>query len=142
MRKYPLALALLLLSLGMHAHSAFAQVVVVVSARSTIPSLTQQQIADIFMGKVSRLPDGPAVIPIDQAEDSAIREKFYLQATGKSPAQMKAYWSKIIFTGRGQPHRQVASVGEIKKLVAADTSMIAYVDAGAVDASLRIVFSP
>jgi ABC-type phosphate transport system substrate-binding protein len=142
MRKFNLASLFLMLMLGMHAHSAFAQVVVVVSARSTVQPLTQQQIADIFMGKANRLPDGPTVVPIDQAEDSAIREKFYFLATGKSPAQMKAYWSKIIFTGRGQPPRQVASAGEIKKQVAADANLIAYLDAAAVDSSLRVVFSP
>src|SRR5437868_1336775 len=45
-------------------------VVAVVSAKSTVLSLNSAQVADIFLGKTSRFPDGSAAVPIDQVEDS------------------------------------------------------------------------
>jgi len=55
---------------------------------------------------------------------SAARDEFYLKLAGKSPAQMKAHWSKIIFTGRGQPPRQAGSNAEAKKAIADNPNAI------------------
>ena len=116
-------------------------VVAVVSSKSPIRSLDAKQVADIFLGKIHRFPDGTQAVPIDQSEDSPVREKFYTEFTGKSPAQVKAHWAKIIFTGRGQPPRQVSDSAEAKKLVAENPSAIAYIDERLVDKSVRVLAS-
>jgi ABC-type phosphate transport system substrate-binding protein len=127
-------------ALWLIAATAGADVVAIVSSRSTITALSKAQAADIFFGKVSRFPDGTAVVPIDLAEGSAERNDFYQTLVGKSPAQVKAFWSKIIFTGRGQPPKTVASGAEMKKRVAADPGAIGYIDSKQVDASVRVLF--
>ena len=116
-----------------------SDIVVVVSAKSPITSLSTNQVADIFLGKVSRFPDGNQAVAIDQTEDSAARERFYAQFTGKSPAQVKSHWSKIIFTGRGQPPRQAANSMEAKKWVAGNPHAIGYIESHLLDASVRVV---
>lgn len=121
------------------AGAAAESVVPVVSAKSHVRDLNADQVADIFLGKTSRFPDGTEAVPIDQSEESPARDKFYARFTGKSPAQLKAYWSKLIFTGRGQPPRQVASSAEAKKLVARNPNAIAYIDAKLVDDTVRVV---
>jgi ABC-type phosphate transport system substrate-binding protein len=133
--------ALLPLALGLgHAMAAgAAEVVAIVSAKSPINALTANQVADIFLGKTSRFPDGSLAVPIDQDEDSSTREKFYAQFTGKSPAQVKAHWSKMIFTGRGQPPKQAATASEAKKMVAENPNAIGYIDNGAVDSTVRVL---
>ena len=119
---------------------AFAQdVVPVVSAKSPLASLNNEQVADIFLGKTSRFPDGSIALPVDQGEESPLREKFYAQFAGKSPAQVKAYWSKIIFTGRGQPPRQAADSVEVKRIVTDNPHAIGYIDARQVDSSVRVL---
>jgi ABC-type phosphate transport system substrate-binding protein len=117
------------------------EVVPVVSAKSSITALDAGQVADIFLGKTSRFPDGTPAVPIDLAEDSPERDRFYAQYTGKSPAQVKAHWSKIIFTGRGQPPRQAANGREVRKLVAENPNAIGYIDPSLVDASVRVLAS-
>jgi ABC-type phosphate transport system substrate-binding protein len=114
-------------------------VVPVVSAKSPITSLNAAQVADIFLGKTNRFPDGSPAVPIDLAEDAPERERFYAQYTGKSPAQVKAYWSKIIFTGRGQPPRQASTGREMKKMVAENPNAIGYIDSNLVDSSVRVL---
>src|SRR5688500_4251521 len=116
-------------------------VVPVVSARSSITQLNANQVADIFLGKSSRFPDGSVAMPIDLSEESPLRERFYTVLTGKSPAQLKAHWSKIIFTGRGQPPRQVSGSAEAKKMLADNPNAIAYIDAKQVDSSVRVLAS-
>ena len=115
------------------------EVVPVVSAKSPITHLDANQVADLFLGKTSRFPDGSIAMPVDQNEDSPVRDRFYAQFTGKSPAQVKAYWSKIIFTGRGQPPRQAADSTEVKRIVSDNPHAIGYIDASQVDSSVRVL---
>ena len=129
--------ALLLLALPPGALAT--EVVAVVSARSPVTSLSSGQVADIFLGKSSRFPDGSQAVPIDQDEDSPARERFYAQFTGKSPAQVKAHWSKIIFTGRGQPPRQVGTGAEARRAIADNPRAIGYLDSALVDSSVRVL---
>ena len=116
-----------------------AQVVAVVSARSSVAPLSKIQVADIFLGKAIRYPDGTLAVPIDQVEGSATRDEFYLAFAGKSPAQVNAHWSKIIFTGRGQPPPEVANGVEVKKRLAENLNAIGYIEPGLVDGSVKVV---
>jgi ABC-type phosphate transport system substrate-binding protein len=140
MKRLLLALTAALLLAGECLADARAEdVVAVVSAKSPLTSLNAAQVADIFLGKTSRFPDGSQAVPIDQNEDSPMRDKFYAQYTGKSAAQVKAHWSKIIFTGRGQPPRQAGSDVEARKLVAENPNAIGYIDQKLVDSSVRVL---
>ena len=119
-----------------------ADVVAVVSAQSSVIALSKSQIADIFLGKSGRYPNGTQAVPIDQEEGSQARTEFYTNYASKSPAQLKAHWSKIIFTGRGKPPAAVANSIEARKLIAADSRAIAYIDRSAVDSSVRVLTEP
>jgi hypothetical protein len=96
---------------------------------------------DIFLGKASHFPDGSQVLPVDQVEGSAAREEFYLKFASKSPAQIKAYWSKIIFTGRGQPPPEVSNGAEVKKFIANHPDAIGYIEQKRVDDSVKVVIT-
>ncbi|MCP2073135.1 UNVERIFIED_ORG: ABC-type phosphate transport system substrate-binding protein [Pseudomonas lini] len=114
-----------------------ADVVVVVATSNPVKTLARNQVADIFLGKTSRFPDGGQAVPIDQTEDSTTRDEFYSTFTGKSASQLKAHWSKIIFTGRGQPPQAVSSSAEVKKRIAENPETIGYIDARDVDSSVK-----
>ena len=123
------------------AHAAFAEMVVVVSAKSSVATLTSNQVADIFLGKSNKFPSGEPAIPIDQRENSEIRDEFYTIVAGKSAAQVKAYWSKIIFSGKGQPPKNVGDSAAVKKLIADNPNVIGYIDKTAIDSSVKIILA-
>ena len=129
-------------ALALAASAASAEVVAVVSAKSPLSSLSKNEVADIFLGKASRFPDGSTAVPIDQAEGSAVREEFYLKFAGKSPAQLTAHWSKIIFTGRGQPPRIASTSAELKRLIAENPGAIGYLEQNMVDGSVKALPPP
>lgn len=133
---YALA-AVLLLSGAMG--TAQAEVVVVVSAKNPLISLNSNQLADIFLGKTEELPNGVAVAPVDQGENSREKEAFYRHYLNRSPAQIRAYWAKQIFTGKGEPPREFDNVEELKRHVAANPHSITYLERDKVDAGLKIV---
>jgi ABC-type phosphate transport system substrate-binding protein len=135
-------IGLVAIALGLCLSSAIvkADVVAVVSAKSPITALSMNQVADIFFGKASRFPNGLRAFPVDQAEGSAVRDEFYSKVVGKTAAQLKAYWSKIIFTGRGQPPPSVLNSIEMKKRISENLAAIGYIDRSVVDDSVRVVF--
>lgn len=128
--------ALLLLSLCVHADP-----VVVVSSTGAVDVLSRDQVADIFMGRVNSFPGGGSIVPLDQPENSAIREIFYTKVVGRSTAQAKARWSRMAFTGKGIPPRECQDSEEVKKLIAAYPGMIGYIEKSAVDGRVKVVNS-
>lgn len=125
------ASALLLLSA-----SAFAQSVAVIVNPKNASAPSADQISNIFLGKSNDL------VGVDLPDGSAAREAFYQKVTGKDGAQLKAYWAKLVFTGKAQPLKEFASDAEVKKFVAANPNAIGYIDKGAVDGSVKVVLTP
>ena len=140
--KIRIAVQLVSLALILACPTVEADVVAVVSSKSAVTALTKSQVADLFLGRSIRFPGGMQAVPIDRDEGTRAREEFYAAFTGKSPAQVKSYWAKMIFTGRGQPPRSVASDAEVRKILEANPQAIAYVERGALDSGLRVLAEP
>jgi ABC-type phosphate transport system substrate-binding protein len=116
-----------------------SDLVVIVSARNPLAMLRADQAAAIFLGQSVRFPDGAEALPLDQRIGSAARDEFYARVTSKTPALMKAYWSKMVFTGRGQPPAELPDSVTIRRKVADDPDAIGYIERSALDPSVRAV---
>ena len=121
--------------------AASAEVVVIVSANSPVSMLSTSQVSDIFLGKTAKFPNGSTSIALDQMDVSTVRQEFYAKVTDKSPQLLKAYWSKLIFTGQGEPPREVIDSKTVKKLVANNPNFIGYIEGTAVDSSVKIILT-
>ncbi|MFS2140450.1 phosphate ABC transporter substrate-binding protein [Duganella sp. Dugasp56] len=130
-------LPLLLLSAAGGARSA--ELVVIVSARNPLSVLRPEQVVDIFLAQTGRFPGGDEAVALDLPLGSPLRDEFYSRVAARSPALMKAYWTKMVFTGRGQPPRELASSAAVRRMVADNPSMIGYIDRSALDASVKAV---
>ena len=132
---------IVILGFSLGCGAAAGEVVAVVSARSPVTVLTRNEVTDLFLGRSSRFPGGTFAVPIDQRDGTAARDEFYLAFAGKSAAQLNAHWSKIIFTGRGQPPVEAANGEAVKRILLANPAAIGYMERGLVDAGLRVVLS-
>jgi ABC-type phosphate transport system substrate-binding protein len=125
--------AVLLLMIAAGLQPAYADVVVVVSAKSNAKTMTAEDISQIYLGKSA------AMKPMDTAA-SPIRSQFYTKVAGKDDAQVKAIWSKLVFTGKATPPKELQSSAEVVKAVAADPEAIGYVDKASIDSSVKVVY--
>jgi ABC-type phosphate transport system substrate-binding protein len=123
------------------AAGAFAQVAVVVNPKNPVASMTADQVSGIFLGKSNTLPSGGTAMPTDLPDSAATRELFYTKVTGKSTAQVKAAWSRLVFSGKATPPKELGSSADVKKFVAANPDAIGYIEKSAVDSSVKVVFS-
>ena len=119
---------------------AMAETAVIVSNSNPNAPMDADTISRIFLGKTSSFPDGSAAVPIDQNEGSAVRDGFTDKILGKNASQLKAYWSRLIFTGKGTPPKESGSDADIKALVAKNPNLVGYVDSSAVDGSVKVVY--
>ena len=127
--------AVLAAALTVAAASSFAEVVAVVGAKSPAATMSNEQVAQFFLGKSS------SMTPIDQPDGNAVRNEFYKKVTDKDASQAKALWSKLVFTGKATPPKEVAGSAEVKKAVAADPKAIGYIEKSAVDATVKVVLT-
>lgn len=128
-----------LLWCGAGASVRAADLVVIVSARSAVSALRVDQVAAIFLAQSGRFPNGEAAQALDLPLGSPLRDEFYRTVAARSPALMKAYWTRMVFTGRGQPPRELPSSAAARRLVADNPGMIAYIDKSALDPSVKVI---
>ncbi|MDO9191423.1 MAG: hypothetical protein Q7U12_00835 [Undibacterium sp.] len=123
----------LAITLAAAAIPALAEVVIVINPKNAAPQMTSEQAAQYFLGKSTTFT------PIDQPEGSAIRAEFYKKLADKEASQVKAIWSKLVFTGKGTLPKELTSSDAVKKAIAADPNAIGYIEKSAVDATVKVV---
>lgn len=128
-------IAALLFTLPLLGH---AELVVVTSNQSTITELTKSEVRQIFSGQ-SRQIGGNRVQPLDLPSSSNFRETFYRELMGRSPEQMRAYWTRLIFTGQGQPPREVSGAQEMSALLNSSAEFIGYLPASEVGSNMKVL---
>lgn len=115
--------------------------VAVIVHPSNAAALSQDDINKIFTGRAKSFTDGKAAEPVNLAESVAIRADFDQKALGRSSSQMKAYWSKLVFTGKGTPPKEMASEQEVLDSVAKNPAAIGYVSAGAATGNVKVALT-
>lgn len=97
--------------------------------------LTREQAADVFLGKNS------ARTPVDLPDAVPIRAEFYTKLTGRTQAQVRSTWSRLVFSGNGQLPKEMPDAAAVKKAVAADPKTVGYIDKSALDGSVKVLLS-
>lgn len=115
-------------------------VVIIVSAENPVQELSRDQVDAIFMGRSLLFPDGRRAVPVEQALGSEARSRFLSRILERSEAQVKAHWSRLVFTGRGRPPLDLQDSEAVLAHVASSDNAIGYVQRHQLDDSVRVVF--
>ncbi|BBN83805.1 hypothetical protein PA25_37900 [Pseudoalteromonas sp. A25] len=132
MSKYFVASTLLALSFSIQ-----AEVAVIVNP-SNGATLDKDAIAKIYLGKAKSFSDGTKVNAVGLNSGGAV-DAFTSNVLGKSSSQYKAYWSKLIFTGKGTPPETLDSEQAVIEFVAANADAIGYVESAKVTGAVKVV---
>lgn len=117
---------------------AEAAIVVVVRKDSSLVQLSRDEVAALFLGKTRSSNDIP-LTPFD-SKDNSLRERFYQAVAEMNGLRLKAYWSRIVFSGQGRPPREV-SVSEVSTTLMEQSDALIYLPADQVAPDMKIVFS-
>lgn len=112
---------------------AWAELVIIVNPQNPATRMFPSQAAQFFLGGSVQFT------PVEQAESSAIRAEFYKKVLEKSPAQVEAIWSKLLFTGKIKAPKECKSSAEVKKAVSENVNAIGYIEKAAVDDTVKVI---
>lgn len=126
-----------LLSLMLFQNS-YAGVAVIVNPESSLVSVNQTEVVNLFLNKSNAL-QGERLVPVDQAKGQATRTLFYETVVNKNESQLKAYWSRLIFTGKGLPPVEIGNDKMVLDRIASDPNAIGYVSSDKVNGSVKVL---
>jgi ABC-type phosphate transport system substrate-binding protein len=129
---------ILLIALSLLSTVAGAEVAVVVHP-SNSATMSADDVQRLFLGKLKSFPGGGDANPVNLKEGQSTREQFNQGVLGKSESQLKAYWSQLVFTGKGTPPKELDNDDAIKAYVASTPGGIGYIDASKVDGSVKVI---
>ena len=136
-----LLMVLLMVTLTLGSPYGFAELAVIVHPENNIQAITKGELKRMYMGVSKEFPNGLPISAIDQFKDSDKKKEFYKKVVSKGLAQISAYWSRRVFTGKGVPPRALKDDNEIKMWVASHPESIAYIYASNVDDSVKVIFN-
>ena len=119
---------------------SFAEISVIVHPSNTGAS-DAKVMKRIFLGKAKAFSGGGNAIPIELAEGSAVRTTFNGDFLGKTDAQMKSYWGRLVFTGKATAPVQASSDDEMIKIVSSNPDYVGYIDSSKVTDAVKVVHS-
>jgi ABC-type phosphate transport system substrate-binding protein len=135
--KLPVILVVLLAST---LSAAAAPSFVVIVNPGNAATLTRDEIANIFMKRITRWNDHAVpILVVDALPDSPVREAFSRAVLHRDVGAMEAYWQQQIFSGRDVPPVIKDTDGEILAFVRRNPGAIGYVSAGAQLDGVRVV---
>lgn len=101
--------------------------VVIVHPQNAYPSLERSFIAEAFLKKTTRWPNGDVIKPVDLSGDSPVREQFSNDVLKRSVSAVKSYWQQIIFSGRDVPPPELPAEDDVVRYVLNHPTAIGYV---------------
>jgi ABC-type phosphate transport system substrate-binding protein len=111
------------------------EIAVIVNPKNPATRMLGEQAGQFFLGKSTMLGS------IEHADGSSIRNEFNQKVLGKDTSQVKAIWTKLVFTGKGAEPKEYATSAEVKKAVAAAVSAIGCIEKSAADDSVKVILT-
>ncbi|MYM42014.1 hypothetical protein [Duganella qianjiadongensis] len=112
---------------------------IVVNVNNPTTTMSAEEIGDLYLHRATHFPNAKEATLIDQPVNSVTYENFYREITHKTPGQIQGYWSRLVFTGKGRPPKQVAGNAEVKKMVSGNQGNLGYVEETALDKTVKPV---
>jgi hypothetical protein len=110
----------------------------VTAATSHVTALSAEEATQLFLGQRTTLQDGTPVTLIDLPAGPE-RTYAYQALTGKNPVQIRANWSRLVFSGRTRPPLEAHNQREALELLAQTPNAIGYLPASIHDKRLKVL---
>jgi ABC-type phosphate transport system substrate-binding protein len=119
---------------------ALADVAVIVN-KANDNSLNAATISSIFLGSTSRWESRSGIVIVQLPEAHAATTELNSKLLKKSAAEIRNIMSNNFFTGKSAMPKEAASDADVKRLVAGNKNAIGYINAAAVDNSVKVVLT-
>ena len=112
---------------------------IIVHPEVAVSSLSQAEVARIYLGKKTFWESGARISPSLLDEESPVTESFIEENLKKTVRQYRAYWKRYLFSGQGAAPKTFSSSKQVADFVAANPGAVGVVDAGYSDDRVKVV---
>ena len=119
---------------------AYADSIAVITHLSTAQeSINTDELSRIYLGKSKSFPSGDSATPVNQADNSKIRQRFESEVLGMGKRKLKKYWSKLMFTGKGKPPKAMDGDAELLNYIASTPGALGYISGGSLSDKVKVL---
>jgi ABC-type phosphate transport system substrate-binding protein len=120
---------------------AASGIVIIAHRDSPLQALTPREVSDLYLGRMRSLPaDASSLLALyDHPSDHALRARFFHELNGMTLKQLNAYWARLRFSGAVLPPDTLPNSRAVVEAVGKNRVAIGYVDASAVDNSVKVL---
>lgn len=104
---------------------------VIVNPANPVRAISRAFLRDAFLKKATRWSPGSTIRPVDLSRHSPARQRFVAEVLGKTPGQLRSYWSQLIFSGKAVPPPELDSEAAVVAYVLRHTGGVGYLPADA-----------
>lgn len=116
------------------------EMIVVIANKSVgAAKVTRDDLRPIFQTKKDTWPDGSAAKPFNLPDSNRSRHGFDAAVLGLDPDRVARYWIDRKIRGGERPPQTAPSSAVMVKVVAKTAGAVGYVEASAVDASVKVI---
>lgn len=131
--------ALWLFAAAAAAPTAAAELAIIVHPANSVTQINKSELSDLYLGRSEAFGNGLVAEPLEQSSQSPVRRHFIKAVLGMDEGALKSHWSKLMFSGKGQPPVTLADDAEIREAVATNRRAIGYINKNAVNGSVKVV---
>jgi ABC-type phosphate transport system substrate-binding protein len=102
---------------------------VIVHPDNAVAEVDRNFLRDAYLKKIVEWDNGETIRPIDLSAHHPVRDRFADEVLHKTPAQLRAYWTQQIFSGKAVPPPEADSVTDAVAYVLANKGAVGYVPA-------------
>ena len=114
-----------------------ADIAIIVNKGSELNEIKLKDVRLLYLGKRKKI-SGMRTIPISLPNKTDVTKEFANLVLSKTPKQLKAYWTGLVFTGKGSPPPVLNTPDEIKQWVSQNPEGIAFIDSADIDDSVNV----
>jgi hypothetical protein len=112
--------------------------IAIVTNSQDISKMDKNTVKRLFLGKINHLNN--IQVNLVELQDTNYKEEFYKTLTSKNTAQLRSYWTRLIFTGKGKPPKQVASQEELTHYMMKSDVIITYIPLESVQPNMSVLY--
>ena len=112
---------------------------IVAAKDSPLPPLNADTARRVFLGRTPTINGVDITVIYQQAGD--IRTTFETKVIGKTGAELNTYMARLIFTGEAKPPVETLGDASVKLKVNGTPGAVGYISDGAVDASVKVLYT-
>jgi len=100
------------------------EISIIVNMNNATDVMSAREVRKLFLGKSRNLPDGSRALLVS---NELIRSEFNRSALGKADSQVKAAWSRLLFSGRAKRPVAFSDPAEVVQFVSGNINAVGYI---------------